>query len=181
MFEVSHENLQGQDIVLLGAYRPWNHHTSGGGSSADYPKHSGRILDLKQGLAVGIDHFFDFMAPRIKSAQAIAVVPSHDPGKLTSGIRALGMKLSKELGLIDATACLVRHQKIEKLAHGGDRSVEVHLGSIHVQQPEAIQGRQTLILDDVMTTGNSLLACRQLILQGGAEGVKCIALGRTTY
>jgi predicted amidophosphoribosyltransferase len=38
-----------------------------------------------------------------------------------------------------------------------------------------------MILDDVMTTGNSLVACRQLLLDAGADEVICAAMSQTTY
>ncbi len=78
-------------------------------------------------------------------------------------------------------ACLVRHKSIAKKATGGDRSIEVDLNSIRVEDADCIKGKRVLLLDDVTTSGNSLLACRRLLLQAGAADVKMVALGRTTH
>jgi predicted amidophosphoribosyltransferase len=178
VFEIIHEDLLGGQITALGYYRPWGHHVEAHGGS-EYPEHSKRVLDLKDRLARGIDHFFDYLSPRIKRAEAIAYVPSSDAEKLETGIRDLASKLAQHLGLSDATRCIVRHTTVEKAALGGLRAVEVHQGSLRIESPHLIQGRAVLLLDDVMSTGNSLTVCRQLLLDAGASEVKCIALGRT--
>ena len=110
---------------------------------------------------------------------AIAVAPSSDPDASLSGIHELAQALAAK-GRVDATECLVRFEKIEKLATGGSRSINGHLNSVRVDHSELIQDREVLLLDDVTTSGNSLSACRQLLLKAGAKRVKCMALGRTT-
>ena len=176
-----HESLHGQDITILGPYKPWRYHKEQGGDGSNYPPHSGRILDLKDNKASGIDYFCTFLTPRIQRYPLVATVPSHDPNKLTSGIRTLAAKLEAAVECKDIGPNLVRHTKIEKLANGGDRSVEVHLGSITINHPHLVEDGLILLIDDVMSTGNSLLACRKLLLEAGAAEVKCVALGRTTY
>jgi len=126
-----------------------------------------------------IQQFRRQLDPLLSPDIAIAVVPSSDPAEGMSGIHELAKALVAT-GRIDATECLVRFAKIEKLARGGDRSIEGHLNSVRVEQPELIQGREVSLLDDVTTSGNSLGACRQLLLKAGAKRVKCMALGRTT-
>ena len=44
---------------------------------------------------------------------------------------------------------------------------------------EVIAGQHVLLLDDVCTTGNSLGACRQLLLDAGAAEVYCLVLAKT--
>jgi predicted amidophosphoribosyltransferase len=123
---------------------------------------------------------FQQLDPLFSPDIAIAVVPSHDPGAAISGIHQLAQALARQ-SRIDATACLVRFRKIPKLAMGGSRSVARHMSSIRVEHAEIIQGREVLLLDDVTTSGNSLVACRKLLLKAGAARVKYMALGRTTH
>lgn len=135
----------------------------------------------KQGKkTLALRGFFQQINPLLSPNIAIAVVPSHDKASSPSGIHQLAKALARN-GRIDATECLVRYRKIPKLATGGGRSVDRHLNSIRVEGLEAIQGHEVLLLDDVTTSGNSLVACRQLLLEAGAERVKCMALGLTTH
>lgn len=41
-----------------------------------------------------------------------------------------------------------------------------------------ISGEIILLMDDVTTTGNSLYACKEILLQHGAKSVKMFALGK---
>lgn len=123
---------------------------------------------------------FQQIDPLLSKDFAIAVVPSHDPAAGLSGIHQLAQALARQ-NRLDATACLVRFRKIPKLATGGSRSVARHMSSIRVEHAEIIQGREVLLLDDVTTSGNSLVACKVLLLEAGAARVKYMALGRTTH
>ena len=100
--------------------------------------------------------------PLLSPDIAIAVVPSHDPAAGISGIHQLAQALARQ-SRIDATECLVRFKQIPKLATGGSRSVARHMSSIRVEHAEITQGREVLLLDDVTTSGNSLVACRRLL------------------
>lgn len=44
--------------------------------------------------------------------------------------------------------------------------------------PEVVAGKVVLIVDDVMTTGSTMEACAQALLDAGAKGVYCLTLGR---
>ena len=129
---------------------------------------------------LALRRFFQDLNPLLSPNIAIAVVPSHDPAASISGIHQLAQALARQ-NRIDATACLVRFKKIPKQATGGTRSVARNLSSIRVEHADIIQGREVLLLDDVTTSGNSLVACQQLLLEAGATRVKCMALGRTTH
>jgi predicted amidophosphoribosyltransferase len=72
---------------------------------------------------------------------------------------------------------LIRHQTIEKLASGGKR--DLALISMRVPRPEEIRDRDVFLIDDVTTTGNSLLAGRQLLQKAGARRIAALALAQT--
>jgi predicted amidophosphoribosyltransferase len=120
------------------------------------------------------------MAPRIKTPGVIATVPSSGPAKTGPGIRKLAKRLAGLTPLMDATAALVRHTKIAKLAPGVSRDIGVHLNSIIVKSPQLIVGERVFLLDDILSSGHSMLACRQLLENAGAGEVICMALGRVT-
>ncbi len=174
----NHARFWGDGIAVYGDYRPWGVHKAAGGDKSNYPEHSGRILDLKDGKAVGVAYFKDRIAPGLCDGVAVVTVPSHDPAKPGLGLRALAAELATGTR-VDASSCLVRTEKIAKLAGGGDRSEEVHLKSVAVANSALIKGRDVLLLDDVAKTGNSLTACRKLLLESGARSVQCAAIGKT--
>lgn len=173
-----HEHYWGS-IAIFGHYVPWGVHKANGGDRSNYDAHSGRILDLKDKSAGAIKHFREMIAPALPNGIAIATVPSHDPAKAVGGLALLAGELAALRGCIDGSSCLVRTKKIVKLAHGGDRSKDVHLQSITVANPRLIKGRDVLLLDDVAKTGNSLEACAELLLNAGARSVECATIGKT--
>lgn len=164
---------------FYGTYRPWSEHKRYGGDSSNYPEFSGRMLDLKKGHAVAVEFFRKVVEPSLGDNFAIAIVPSHDPTSTESGLKTLVQQLAGVRGRVDASSCLVRTAKIDKLAKGGDRSIDVHMSSIVVRNANLIKGAAVLLLDDVKTSGHSLMACRRLLLDAGAGAVQCAALGET--
>jgi hypothetical protein len=150
-------------IAIFGDYLPWGVHRAMGGDRSNYPEHSGKILDLKDGREGAAAHFAKLMAPSLEGNFAVVIVPGHDPSKVSAGLKALAGEITKAgQNRVDASGGLVRTKKIDKLAHGGDRSEQVHLDSVAVSEPRAIAGRDILLLDDVTKTGHSLQACRTL-------------------
>jgi predicted amidophosphoribosyltransferase len=168
-------------LVTLGPYRPWKWHTEIGGNRFDYPAFSGLILDLKDRKQRGIKHFTELLAPDLRGGFAIAHVPSSTATKTETGIRDLARAIALQNSCTDATECVVRHTTIPKAAKGGERSIEVHLGSLRIEKTSLVNGRDVLLLDDVTTSGCSLIASRQLLLKAGAKSVTMVALGRTDF
>ncbi|MBD2078457.1 hypothetical protein [Leptolyngbya sp. FACHB-17] len=162
--------------ISFGNYHP--HKLSDGTKNPNFDKWSGRILDIKENRPGSIDFFFNHVNGLLSQNFAIAVVPSHNSEKVDSGIRRLAQELAK-FGRIDATSCLIRHTTIDKLSSGGNRSLDVHLNSIGVKSLQIIGNREVLLLDDVTTSGNSLIACERLLKQAGVQVVQRAALGQT--
>lgn len=165
-------------ILVLGEYHPYR--LPNGEMNPNFDRNwSGRILDIKENKSSAVEFFYQRIPAMSTKEFAVAVVPSHDPEKLDSGIRSLAQRIASVQGRIDATSCLVRNRKIDKLSRGGQRNISVHLTSIQVKNSQLIEGKEVLLLDDVCTSGNSLVACKKLLLSAGAEFVQCVALGQT--
>jgi len=173
-----HKDYKG-GIAIFGAYVPWTVHKAKGGDSTNYDAHSARILDLKDDKRAAITHFRDMIAPKIRPGVAIAIVPSHDPAKTGGGLSQLAAALASKAGCIDASGCLVRKEKVMKLARGGPRDISVHTKSIDAAKTGLFRGRDVLLIDDVAKTGNSLAACKEILLKAGARSVDCVAIGKT--
>jgi len=173
----------GPAIYVLGEYRPWNYHKENGGTGSNWPEHSCRIMDVKKMRPTGYSYFERGLLTLITqtSAQAVALVPGHDPENGRSGLRAIIEAYAPRARVAVGVDYLKRTTLIDKLANGGDRSVQVHLDSIVANDPARFRGKSILLVDDVLTTGNSLLACREILLAAGAAKVHSLALAQTTY
>jgi hypothetical protein len=161
------------NILHLGPYHPKRR-----GFNPRHDDYSRTILDLKNRFPSAINYFFNLLDPILDYGFSIVTIPSSDPLTTHPGIRQLGMRLAANRR-IDATTCLVRHTRIPKLASGGDRDISQHEGSISVVDESLIRGREVLLLDDVCTSGNSLIAGWGLLMGAGAVRVKCVSLGLT--
>ncbi|WP_052446586.1 ComF family protein [Candidatus Soleaferrea massiliensis] len=47
-------------------------------------------------------------------------------------------------------------------------------GAFAVRKPEQVRGKRILLIDDIVTTGSTLRACRKALLEAGAELVVCM-------
>lgn len=176
IFSITRLNDQ-NTITALRPYRPYR---SYGVINPDFDGYSSMVLNLKNIHDSAIQYFYNRLNPIIFGQDlVICYVPSSDPAKTNTGIRRLATRLAAQNGRTNATECLVRTKKIDKLATGGNRDIQVHLDSIKVDRAELIKNKTVLLLDDVTTSHNSLLAGKQLLLAAGAKNVYCLALAQT--
>jgi predicted amidophosphoribosyltransferase len=173
------EHPEDRDAVIyyLGDYVPWWWLKQMGIRDA----FSGQLLDLKQTQGASLTAFTAMLGKEISQTYVgVTAVPSHDPAVGTgTGVRLLAKQVASKIGAADGRDFLRRTVKIPKLAHGGDRSVQTHLNSMVAEQPHRYAGGRVLLIDDIMTSGNSFVAARKLLLDAGAETVICVALGKT--
>lgn len=137
------------------------------------------VNELNKGRKWPLKRLTERLGAMLAPGVAVAVVPAHDPARLVSPIRTLARALATD-GRVDATGCLVRHTRIQRIVLGGPSTRGLHKQTIAVENTELIAGRSVLLLDDIAKSGASLLACRDLLLGAGARSVQCLALGRVT-
>ena len=138
---------------------------------------SGRILDLKEGKQTAINYFYNLLNEEICEGVTICVVPSSNAEKTESGIGKLAEKLA-ENKRINKVYFLQRTKSIDKLAWGGRRDKQIHLETISAVENMDITDNIILLMDDVTTTGNSLYACKEILMEKGAKQVEMFALGK---
>lgn len=112
--------------------------------------------------------------------EVICSVPSSDHNTHYNGIRLAAMKIANTLGYIDGTGCLVRTKDRQK-SHFGNRSLDSHLSTLAVQQPDYVRGKRVLLVDDITTSGHSLVAGKRKLYEVGAASVAILALAETVY
>lgn len=138
---------------------------------------SGRILDLKEGKNTAIRYFYNLLNEEICEGVTICVVPSSNSERKITGISLLGERLAQN-HRINKVYFLNREKSIDKLAAGGRRDKEVHMQSISTVRDISVKEDIVLLMDDVTTTGNSLYACREILIEHGAKSVEMFALGK---
>jgi len=109
----------------------------------------------------------------------LVVVPSHLVGKWSKSLLKLARKLCQELNMANYSCALERVVEHEKLASGGNRSIDSHINTMKLNPIFNMEGKTVIILDDVTTTGNSFYASREIIMDAGAKCTIAIAIGKT--
>lgn len=158
-----------------------------------FVEHSGvseSIIAFKQCYQRPIDRFTNEMKEALLQelgndvsklkGMCVVVVPSHTEGRWSESLLRMAKSLCKDLKMTDCSKALERIREHDKLATGGDRSIESHTSTMKVNPEYDIKGKRILVLDDVTTSGNSLLASARILKEAGAESVAAIAIGKTT-
>ena len=111
----------------------------------------------------------------------LVIIPGHETAASNDGtpLACAAATIASAAGFTAASDSLIRTTSIEKLAKGGNRSIEVHLNSMELSEPDIISGETVVILDDIVTSGNSIAAARQLLEVAGARRIAAVAVGRT--
>ena len=52
-------------------------------------------------------------------------------------------------------------------------------GAYRAADPELVQGKRILLIDDIITTGSTLSECARTLREAGAAEVLCAAVART--
>lgn len=137
------------------------------------------INALNQNRKWARERLFDKLDPLLEDGIAIAVVPSHDPFADETPIRLLARRLAAGgAERVDATGCLVRHTKIKRIVWGGPSYRGLHRQTISVVDPDLVEGRSVLLLDDIVRSGASLRTCAEMLAEAGAAFVQPVALGK---
>lgn len=160
---------------------PYYPYTVHGVKNPKFDKTSGLLLDLKNRNSPAVAYFATKLMGVAKQGHVVCVVPSHDPAQKNSGVRDVANLLINKGILIDGTLCLDRTKLIQKLSAGGNRGIQTHLDSIAVINPNIVNGKNVILLDDITTSGHSLQVCKHLLLEAGAASVDCLAFGETTH
>jgi hypothetical protein len=147
----------------------------------------GRLLNFKDGepeaieaeaaeVGAAIDRL------RLPQKALLMMVPGHRVARSnceTTLARLVEALADKNHALVASVNTLIRCRDVEKLSVGGRRSMAVHEGSMRVLQPPWVGGETVVVIDDIVSTGHSMAAARELLTRAGAARVACIAIGRT--
>ena len=117
-----------------------------------------------------VDHFDE--------SWMICAVPSATANKQTH-LHALAKEASADIGMDDGSHLVTRQLTIPDSNERQRSDKRWHLNSIHVG-PE-VAGRKIILIDDVVTTGTTLSAIGQLLMDAGVATVEAITLAETCW
>lgn len=136
------------------------------------------ILDVKSKNESAIMIFSEFLDKIVESGIAISVVPAHSKEELETGIKIIADIIAGN-NRINATNCLVRTRNTKQQSRDGKKNIAENRETIKPKDTHIILNKPVLLLDDVVTTGNSLNTCRNILIRSRAKMVQCLALGKT--
>jgi phosphoribosylpyrophosphate synthetase len=172
------------NVMYLYDYHPWD-----GGQNPRIDKITHTLLNLKNASEnrrrPPVNFFTKVLTNStgglsrllIKQPYVFAIVPSHQEGHVSPGLSELIGNVREDFNFTNYHNPLYRHSTVPKAATGGPRNAQLHMNSIAVVH--RVEGQTVILFDDITTTGSSLLACKELLLQAGAAQVAMIALGKT--
>jgi hypothetical protein len=109
----------------------------------------------------------------------ITIIPKTNVGAFSPTMMSLCKRLSTETK-IPFTQVLNRIRSPEKkmtdLGNVEARN-KSNQGTIDLTNPELVKGKRVLVIDDVKTTGDTILTCAQLLINNGAKNVVGLCLG----
>jgi hypothetical protein len=140
---------------------------------------SERVLEMKRGNPTCIDYYANAIKGMLNEGALLCCAPSSSKDRWSPGLIQLVAKLEVMAGCAGETRLIRRTVDTEKRSTGGDRSIETNLNSIACSFPQSVTDRDVVVLDDIVTTGNTFLACAEILWRTGAGSISGIALGRT--
>jgi hypoxanthine phosphoribosyltransferase len=90
-------------------------------------------------------------------------VPSSGP-KMQSGIRMLAKQIANSFNCRVLSGLLQRRYEVAKKSTGGRRDLYSDMDSLNLIQPKRLNGKKILLMDDVITSGTTMKACENVIL-----------------
>lgn len=187
------------DCYVCGPYHPYR---VDGEKNPKFDRHSGFILTSKgtqeRNFGQAVKYFADLIMPEVRNWALesflpqgtigdqpfvdVVLVPSSKVGKVSDGLsQVMGKVCARDKRLNLQKNLLSRTKQIEKLATGGNRSRQTHVDSITFTMPPN-PASIFLLVDDVCTSGNSLVACCDIIQTNIPHStVIALTLGKTTH
>ena len=122
----------------------------------------------------GLGNLKESFLPEVITSVPLSKESFHSRGYNQAAL--LAKALAKEWDVpYQELLCKVRHNQQQHTLSMQERRSNV-LGAYKTLSPQKVQGKRILLVDDIVTTGNTLRECSKMLLQDGAEKVFCTAL-----
>jgi len=138
----------------------------------------------QRALAEPLADLMERIASELPPADAIVAVPLHPSRERVRGYNQSAL-LARELGRRVGLPVLEGARRTRDTANqvGLNRKArEVNVkGAFECSAPQLVAGRSLLLIDDVCTTGSTLLACAEPLLRAKASAVWGLVVARQDY
>lgn len=120
----------------------------------------------------------------VRKFDIIVSVPLHKSRQAARGYNQaylIARAFSRETGIPEGSHALVRDRCTDSQSHLGREARKENVsGAFKVIRPEMVKGKTVLLIDDILTTGNTVEECGKALKQAGAKLVAAavIATGR---
>ena len=119
---------------------------------------------------------------QVADVDVVVPVPLHPNRLRTRGYnqsallaQALGRRINRRVD--ERSFCRIRDTEHQSRLSGDERRKNL-VGAFAVTDAHGIRGRTVLLIDDVMTSGNTFSHCAKALLDGGAFRVWCASVAR---
>lgn len=139
------------------------------------------ILNIKEYKEYAMQYAFPKFNNVIKKENhfMICVIPSSKQGLQETPMRTIARSLCT-FNRTSGLSCVFRKYTVQKKHDGGPRNLEEEIKSLGTNNHNLIEDRVIVLLDDITTTGTSMLACEELLLSAGAKKVYGLAVAKTS-
>jgi len=146
----------------------------------DYEADDWKVRNQKKAENFFLNKLEDIIDTDYQSDIVVCYIP---PSKANakSHIGNIASRLCNRLGLIDGTDCLVRTHTINQAHISGDRSAGRQKNSLAIKNKHLLKNASVLLLDDVITSGNSMRDVMDMLINAGASEIIGLGMGITTH
>lgn len=179
-YAINYKELSFDTIMNLYVYHPWD-----GGKNPNIDNITNTLLNLKSDKDSAVNYFSKVVKTQLANLskgqenKSYCIVPSHTKGDISNGLSRVIENIKIDFGFSNNANLLKRSKTVAKSSTGGDRSVQHHLDSIAVVDDSSVKDKVVFLFDDISSTGNSMEACKKLLLEKGATKVVMISFGQT--
>ena len=148
-----------------------------------YMKRGWGAKDRKEAFKRKIKDWLQSEIKKIDGRVVVAVAPGYKASRYPSGfVHDVVNDVVEKWSNVEKMK-LIRTKDIPKQStSSGVRSKATHEGTIDVKGTASTAGKTVIIVDDIWTSGNTLRACRDVVIdktKAGVNNVKLFAIGRT--
>ena len=142
------------------------------------------ILRFKRGQSGTVEEWLDQIQRTVRTGTVLVPMPgSREGSPSVADPLATLVRAAARTGRVNGTGALTRGTAVEKSATGGERTVRKHRetmrGTTDAALRRKIAGADVVVVDDVVTSGATMVAAIEILLTMGAARVQGLALGMT--